>query len=1145
MEGSMTRNISSTTFLRVDLSECAKFLMSDPVSEHLQRHTALYRNIRGDARAGTTFRNAYAVPVGSGVQSELSQRATYGTVERVRDTDILKQRLMQTQERNVQERTERLFLERQLRETEEGSRHQQQRIHQLEDDLRAALHRCETLARYESAGEQLLEVQERVNSLEAELSRCQQELRENQGVALAAQTAADDRLRREQEVSVELRRLVDQQRQRIAELEALDFPGLSSRATCLETELQAERQRTATQAEQLRTTRALLTNIIGAFTEELNNLNSWLMGRLRSSSLLAQTSQGGDGSTSSETLPFALSRLCSDAREADQCISESLREAFSKLHRMSEGTRSLGQLLTQAQATTAEREDQVATLNAQLATAKRNFDSKCQEMIEQQALARAHLTECQKRGERLAAQEARIGALTQSADDYEAAKDAALRLVDTLTDITFREGQSRSPRRISDSPNDSRLRYATQRGLDVCAILTDVQRALQTIDEQRSEAIAENMSLLERLEKATADIEVFEADAKEREQNANEALREMQGQADRRIDELESEMTRQNELHTEQVARYLDELQQMQTKVATFSFIVYALLRVMEADRFAIRNLHLEKRILEKLHAGSEAFIAEVLHINEGLEASLYPTVTEEGNPTEYAHLLARRRSMRARRRLQAVVHASIFVHRLSCARKQILHADSGLTLRRHMDIFSSPTGPRETYFEKLDTLLSTTSAAGGIPSAFYGVGNDIENLLSDTDLGVNNQLSILEQMQLPNGSNGEASEAYCVAESIAITKLMSLVSRLFVGVVDSRLLQPIHARIFYQLNFTSMHQYYMTTGLDAGNTLVVNLSSPQMLLQNLRVCAETQAATLQEARSAYTDFYTRAIAAQHTITSLEGTRTAQELQISELKGQVQYLSGEIERLPTPDQVQQLRDELQNLTMKLRESTSLLAAERSHHETLAREYERSSGLAQEQLAHVSEEKARLEIEVQELRVKLLRSRSGSEVGSGSIRALSKSAAKDLLTRAGHSRRGSTEVSVESATPTDASMAKSLLLTDIEDGVTPARPSESLPLGLPRPGTQRSASVPLEEAIERLDERREERRERLEADRLARLTEQYVHGRVTADDPETLSATGLAHAIEQLTLGANGGLLESNAVARAELNTRLDDLEIVH
>ncbi|TNJ27047.1 hypothetical protein GMRT_12094 [Giardia muris] len=1119
--------------------------MGDPVSEHLQRHTALYRNLRGDTRVGTTFRNTYAVSVGSGVQPELSQRTTYGTAERVRDADILKQRLMQTQERNVQERTERLFLERQLRETEEGSRHQQQRIHQLEDDLRAALHRCETLARYETAGEQLLEVQDRVNSLEADLSRCQQELRESQTVALAAQKASDDRLQREQEVSDELRRLVDQQRQRIAELEALDYPGISSRAMYLEAELQAERQRAGNQAEQLRSMRALLTGTIGAFTEELNHLNSWLIGRLRSSSLLGPTSQEGDGSTSSETLPLTFSRLCFDAREADQSTADALREACLKLHKASEGARSLGQMLTQAQTTTGEREDELATLNAQLVAAKRNFDSKCQEVVEQQALARAHLAECQKRGERLAAQEARIGALTQSADDYEAAKDAALRLVDTLTELTLHKSHGRSPQRLSDSPNDSRLRYATQRGLDVCAILADAQRALRTIDEQRAEATAENMALLERLEKATTDMEVFEADAKKREQSANEALREVQSQADRRIDELEGELARQNDFHTEQAAQYSEELQQMQTKVAAFSFVVYALLRVMEADRFAIRNLHLEKRILEKLHSGSEAFAAEVLRINEGLEASLYPAVTEDGNPTEYAHLLARRRSMRARRRLQAVVHASVFVHRLSCAREQIIRADSGLILRQHVDTFISQTGQRETYFEKLDALLATTSAAGGIPSAFYGAVNGVDHLLSNTDLGIKNHLSILEQMRLPDGSGREASEVYCIAESSAIAKLMSLVSRLFIGVVDARLLQPTYARILYQLNFTSMHQYYMTTGLDAGNALVVNLSSPQMLLQNLRVCAETQAVTLQEARSACTDLYTRAITAQHTITSLEGTRTAQELQISELKGQIQYLSGEIERLPTLDQMQQLRDELQDLTMKLRESTSLLAAERSHHETLAREYERSSGLAQEQLARVSEEKARLEIEVQELRVKLLRSRSGSEVGSGSIRALSKSAAKDLLTRAGHSRRGSADVSGESATPTDASMAKSLLLTDIEDGMAPVRPSESLPLGLPRPGAQRSTSVPLEEAIERLDERREERREQLEADRLARLTDQYVHGRVAANDPETLSATGLAHAIEQLTLGANGGLLESNAVARAELNTRLDDLEIVH
>lgn len=1055
--------------------------MSNAPLDGVRLRAELYKNIQAQSKLESLYGTTYSLPatqqvgksdsITPGISTVYTQASSINRYEQGRTANDLHVQLMETKSRSLQDLTEKRLAELKLDQVIQENEKFKQKILQLDGELQAAIRQCEELSKYKDAKAIIEDDHRQIEELEHCLADKEKEIK-------ALQLQLIDQQNENRVLSVGKHKQIEEliavnasQAAQLKQFELENIPGLHRHLETQELELKSMQTRISLLESNGKTLKAEYEELFLSVVEEFNRLHAWMC----SYKTKATVSGGALGGATAASLGASLKYgdLASRGADLEQDLligqlSENTRQLYYKLGSpSSSGPLSRSETLIREVclrlARVLEDVQQFSQVNKELSVALSTKDGEILELdhrledLERQVSAlQSHLaskdTELQdcrsarrEYEDKLSLQEAELVSLRSISDEYDSVKIVALKLVDQLAlpdmsnlnaSAILKSSQNRASLlshsgtlTTTTGSTDTRIRYASSKGIDVRSILVDTCLALQDAQESRNSAAIELQSLEARLRTVSDDLLFQQSKCQEIEQRGYESLEALKDDMAKQMQDLELELKQTTESYAAQVASLTEEVAHRQQKLSIFAFVIYSLCKVIEFDRYSLRRIMLDQKLLLGIYNHQEKAIKELKQLNDNIESSIHRTVVVI-DPTTGAHveqenerylsILKGRRDIIKRRKKQALIHAVLFCSYLSSADTLVRGPRGSSLVRPRIPMSASlqqSHGPRDDFFAGLDKLFSVLNRNNTIPAEFYGPSTNYSSLscadavqmdgtIKERDLvGVQQtgSPSILELMSLPSPSTTETTVAtplYLQMEMAAIVKLTGYLSSIFADSFMFANLFDFSNRLGKAtIHITSISSHYTAANAHVNDSLLLNLCDLKLLIKNLHICFNTQAELLVEARMNYTTVYQQVLASQGALVELENLRNQHMYEIAELTSQMQALNLEKSRLPTEEEYGALKAENADLASRLRDATNMLNAERSLHNTLQQEHEHGLNQMTLELQTLREEKSRLSMEVEELTLKLQRSgKSLDALEAKPVQSLSKESAKNLLSR---------------------------------------------------------------------------------------------------------------------------------------------------
>lgn len=1043
----------------------------------------LYKSIQAQSKLESLYGTAYRLPATQqagrangttlGVSTVYTQASSINGYEQDRTANDLHVQLMETKSRSLHDLTEKRMVELKLDQVVQENEKLKQKVLQLDGELQAAIRQCEELSQYKDARaiiennrHQIEEFEHCLADKEKQLETLQLQLIDQQNENRVLSIGKHKQIE-------ELIAINASQALQLKQFEFENVPGLHKQVEAQELELKNMQARISSLESSGKTLKAEYEEFLLSIVEEFNRLHAWMC-NYRSK---AATLGGASGKTAATSASLGASLRCDDlgSRGADleqdlliSQLSEGMKQMYYKLGlsansgplswseklvrevclrlaRVLDDVQQFSQMNKELSVAYSAKDDEVLELTRRLEDSERQVGVLQSHLVSKDAEIQDCRRTCRECEDKFSLQEAELSSLRSISDEFDGIKIVALKLVDQLAmpdtsnlsaSAVLKSSQNKGPLlshsnafSATSGPTDTRIRYASSKGIDVRSILVDTCLALQDAQESKASAALELQSLEARLRTVSDDLLFQQTKCQEIEQRGYDSVETVRSDMTRQIKELELEIKQTSESYAAQVASLTEDAAHRQQKLSIFAFVIYSLCKVIEFDRYSLRRILLDYKLLLGMYNHQEKAIEKLRHLNDKIEKSIHGTVIAvdpatgvqvERENEQYLFILKSRRDIIKRRKKQALIHMVVFCSYLLSA-DTLVHGPRGSSLVRPRTTMSASLqqshGPRDDFFVGLDRLFSILNRNNTVPVEFYGFstsyssisGTDavqMDGTIKERDLAGVQQAgspSILELMSLPSPSPAGGTMStplYLQTEMAAIMKVTGYLSSIFTdSFMFSNLFDFSNRLGKATVHITSISNHYTSANAHLNDSLALNLCDLKLLVNNLHLCFNTQTDLLLEARMNYTVTYQQALASQGAIVELENLRAQQAYEITELTSQVQTLTLEKSRLPTEEEYGALKAENVDLASRLRDTTNMLNAERSLHNTLQQEHEHGFSQMTLELQTLREEKSRLSMEVEELNLKLQRShKSLDTLETKPVQSLSKESAKDLLSR---------------------------------------------------------------------------------------------------------------------------------------------------
>lgn len=1043
----------------------------------------LYKNIQAQSKLESLYGTAYSLPATQkvdrangtnlGISTVYTQASGINGYEQSRTANDLHVQLMETKSRSLHDLTEKRMAELKLDQMVQENEKLKQKLSQLDGELQAAIRQCEELSQYKNAKTIIEDSRHQIEELEHCLADKEKQIEMLQLQLIDQQNENRVLNVGKQKQIEELIAINASQLAQLKQFELENVPGLHKQIETQEFEIRNMQTRVSLLESSGKTLKTEYEELLLSMVEEFNRLHAWICNYKGKIAIPGCA----PGKTTAISASLGASLRCDDlgSRSADleqdlliSQLSESMKQMYYKLGLSSNsGLLSWSEKLVREVclrlARVLDDVQQFSQMNKELSVA---YSAKNDELLElthrledserQVGVLQSHLVSkdteiqdcrrmCRECEDKLSLQEAELSSLRSISDEFDSIKIVALKLVDQLAmpdtsnlgiSTTLKSSQNKAPLLSHSSafgtasgPTDTRIRYASSKGIDVRSILLDTCLALQDAQESKTSAALELQSLEARLRTVSDDLLFQQNKCQEIEQRSYDSVETVRNDMNKQVKELELELKQTSESYAAQIASLTEDVAHRQQKLSVFAFVIYSLCKVIEFDRYSLRRIMLDHKLLLGMYNHQDKAIEKLKHLNDTIEKHIHGKIIAvdpatgaqvEQENEQYLSILKRRRDIIKRRKKQALIHAIVFCGYILSA-DTLIHGPRGSSLVRPRTILSASLqqshGPRDDFFAGLDRLFSILNRNNTIPVEFYGFSTNYSSIsgtdavpmdgtIKEKDLAGVQQAgspSILELMSLPSplpARGAMNTPLYLQTEMAAIMKVTGYLSSIFTdSFMFSTLFDSSNRLGKATVHITSISSHYTSANAHLNDSLVLNLCDINLLVNNLHVCFNTQAELLLEARMNYTATYQQALASQGAIVELENLRAQQVYEITELTSQVQTLTLEKSRLPTEEEYGALKAENVDLASRLRDTTNMLNAERSLHNTLQQEHEHGFNQMTLELQSLREEKSRLSMEVEELTLKLQRShKSLDTLEAKPVQSLSKESAKDLLSR---------------------------------------------------------------------------------------------------------------------------------------------------
>lgn len=154
------------------------------------------------------------------------------------------------------------------------------------------------------------------------------------------------------------------------------------------------------------------------------------------------------------------------------------------------------------------------------------------------------------------------------------------------------------------------------------------------------------------------------------EQRGYDSVETVRSDMTRQIKELELEIKQTSESYAAQVASLTEDVAHRQQKLSIFAFVIYSLCKVIEFDRYSLRRILLDYKLLLGMYNHQEKAIEKLRHLNDKIEKSIHGIVIAvdpatgvqvERENEQYLFILKSRRDIIKRRKKQALIHMVVF----------------------------------------------------------------------------------------------------------------------------------------------------------------------------------------------------------------------------------------------------------------------------------------------------------------------------------------------------------------------------------------------------------------------------------------------------------------------------------------------------
>lgn len=1043
----------------------------------------LYKNIQAQSKLDNIYKTSYNLPttqqtgksdtVIPGISTIYTQASGINIYEQGRTANDLHVQLMETKSRSLQDLTEKRLVEMKLDQVVQENEKLKQKILQMDGELQAAIRQCEELSQYKDAK---TIIEDNMRQIE-ELGHCLAEKEKQIG---DLQLKLIDQQNENRVLSIGKHKQIEEliainasQSAQLKQFELENVPGLHRQIETQEIQLKTMETRVSLLESSGKALKAEYEDLLLSVVEEFNKLHAWMcnqknkgatLGNVTNGTTTVSTSMGtslryGDLTSRSVDLEQDLLvgqlpegirqtyyKLGSSSNPGPLSRNESLvREVCVRLARVLDDVQQFSQMNKEIMVTLNKKDSEILKLTKHLEDSERQISALQSHMSSKDAEIQESKRVCCEFEDKLSLQEAELASLRSISDEFDGIKIVALKLVDqlslpdtsNLTSSAVLKLSSNRAQLLSHSGSfgtmagqtDTRIRYASSKGIDVRSILIDTCLALQDAQEAKNTAALELQSLETRLRAVSDDLLLQQNKCQEIEQKGYDCLETLRDAMNKQIRDLELELKQTSESYAAQITSLTEDIAQRQQKLSVFAFVIYALCKVIEFDRYSLRRIILNYKLLLGICSHQEKAIEELKQLTDKVERSVHGTIViidpATGTPIEqeneqYLSILRSRREIIKKRKKQALIHVILFCSYLYSP-ATLIHGPRGSCLVRPRTTMTASLqqshGPRDDFFVGLDRLFSVLNRNTIIPVEFYGLSTNYSSLscadaiqmdgtIKEKDLiGIQQtgSPSILELMSLPSQPSMEntvPTPLYLQAELAAITKLTGYLSSIFTeSFMFSSLFDFSNRLGKASVHITSISNHYTSANAQLNDSLPLNLCDLKLVIKNLNACFNTQVNLLMEARMNYTAAYQQALTSQGALVELENLQHQQAYDIAELTAQVQALNLEKSRLPTEEEYVTLKAENASLTSRLRDATNMLNAERSLHNTLQQEREQGLNQMTLEIQTLKEEKSRLSMEVEELTLKLQRSnKSLDSFEAKPVQSLSKESAKDLLSR---------------------------------------------------------------------------------------------------------------------------------------------------